>query len=593
MAKAVIQGIPVSAGVAIGKAMFLNRNRFENVPRRAVSEEDVSQEQRRLQAAFDQAARDLEAARGKIPAELRDHALIIDSHLMILKDPKLKGAALRYAAEHLVCAEWALEKAVADLRDAFSAIEDPYIRERVNDVRMVGERVMVRLAGDEPKLSAVTGRVMLMAHDLTPADTVELQADKIMSLSTTQGAKTSHTGIMARSLQIPAVVGVADLEKTVRDGDLVIVDGFKGKIFVDPDDEELAHYEELGDQFHVYQKMIIRLCHLPGEMRDGYAVSVLANIELFEEVAQVLDNGGEGVGLLRTEYRYMNRRELPTEDELFEEYSDLASILSPRTLTIRTLDIGADKMFGHFGRLEEANPALGLRAIRFCMRYPEVFKTQIRAILRAAVWGNVKVMFPMISGLKELRYAKALFHECQAELRREGVDFNPEIPYGIMVELPSAVMVSEFLAQEVDFFSIGTNDLIQYSLGIDRTNRYVSYLYQPLHPAVVRMIKHAVDAAHQAGIEVGLCGEMASDPFCVPILLGMGMDSLSMNPQAVPGIKRIIRQTRMDECTDLLKLVLESRTVSRTNRLVRDVIFQRFPEELMFYTSLLDIEEAQ
>lgn len=593
MAKAVIQGIPVSAGVAIGKALFLNRNRFENVPRRAVSDEHVPQEQSRLEAAFEQAARDLEAARGKIPAELRDHALIIDSHLMILKDPKLKGAALRYAAEHLVCAEWALEKAVADLRDAFSAIEDPYIRERVNDVRMVGERVMVRLAGDEPELSAINGRVMLMAHDLTPADTVELQVDKIMSLSTTQGAKTSHTGIMARSLQIPAVVGVADLEKTVRDGDLVIVDGFKGKIFVDPDDEELAHYEELGDQFHTYQKMIIRLCHLPGEMRDGYAVSVLANIELFEEVAQVLDNGGEGVGLLRTEYRYMNRRELPTEDELFEEYSDLASILSPRTLTIRTLDIGADKMLGHVGRLEEANPALGLRAIRFCMRYPEVFKTQIRAILRAAVWGNVKVMFPMISGLKELRYAKALFHECQAELRREGVDFNPEIPYGIMVELPSAVMVAEFLAQEVDFFSIGTNDLIQYSLGIDRTNRYVSYLYQPLHPAVVRMIKHVVDAAHQAGIEVGLCGEMASDPFCVPILLGMGMDSLSMNPQAVPGIKRIIRQTRMDECTDLLKLVLESRTVSRTNRLVRDVIFQRFPEELMFYTSLLDIEEAQ
>ncbi|EPR41684.1 phosphoenolpyruvate-protein phosphotransferase [Desulfovibrio sp. X2] len=593
MAKAVIKGIPVSAGIAIGKALFLNRNRFENVPRRALPPHVVPLERERLTQAFLDTAKDLEAAREKIPLELRDHAGIIDSHLMILKDPKLRGAAEKYLEEHAICAEWALEKAVADVRRAFSALDDPYIRERMNDVRMVGERVMVHLMGDEPDFGAIEDRVVLMAHDLAPADTVELEVDKIMSFATSLGAKTSHTGILARSLQIPAVVGVTDLEKSVTDGDLVIVDGLKGRIIIEPDDEELNRYETLGRQFQNYQKSIIRFCHLPGETRDGYSVSVLANIELFEEVAQVLDNGGEGVGLLRTEYRYMNRRELPTEDELCEEYSDLASILSPRTLTIRTLDIGADKMFTHFGHLEETNPAMGLRAIRFCMRYPEVFKTQIRAILRAAVWGNVRVMFPMISGLKELRFAKGLFLEAQAELRREGVDFNPEIPFGIMVEVPSAVMVSEFLAQEVDFFSIGTNDLIQYSMGIDRTNRYVSYLYQPLHPAIVRMIKHTVDAAHEAGIEVGLCGEMASDPFCVPILMGMGMDSLSMNPQAVPGIKRIIRQTDMDECTELLKLVLESRTVSRTNRLVRDIIFQRFPEELTFYTSLLDIEEAQ
>ncbi|WP_029893532.1 phosphoenolpyruvate--protein phosphotransferase [Desulfohalovibrio reitneri] len=592
MARYTITGIPVSSGIAIGKAVFLNRNRFEHVPRHSLSEGAVEGETERLKQAFAQTEDYLEGLRKRVPRELRDHALIIDSHLMILRDPKLTDKAVNFVKEHRINAEWALEKAVGELRDAFSALEDPYIRERMNDVRMVAERVLIQLSGELTDFSHVQGRVALMAHDLTPADTVELSLDKILCLATSLGAKTSHTGILARSLQIPAVVGVDELEEKVQDGDLVVVDGLKGRILVEPDDEELAHYEELGDQFEAYQKSIIRFCHLPGETRDGYSVEVMANIELFEEVAQVIDNGGEGVGLYRTEYSYMNRSQLPDEEELFEEYSDLASILAPRGLTIRSLDIGADKMLSHFGGFEESNPALGMRAIRFCMRHPDIFKTQVRAVLRAGIYGPIRIMFPMISGLKELRYAKAVFNEAKAELKREGRDFDPLMPFGIMVELPSAVMVAEFLAQEVDFFSIGTNDLIQYSLGIDRTNRGVSYLYQPLHPAIVRMIKQVVDAAHMSGIEVGLCGEMAADPFCVPILMGMGVDSLSMGPQAVPGIKRIIRQTDMDECTELLKMVLKSRTVSRTNRLVRDIIYQRYPEELTFYSSLLDIEEA-
>ncbi|MFW5486936.1 MAG: phosphoenolpyruvate--protein phosphotransferase [Desulfovibrio sp.] len=592
MARTIIRGIPVSAGVSIGKALFLNRNRYERLPRRIISPRRIARELERLNKAFAATAAQLEEIRANVPAELQEHGLIIDSHIMIVRDPKLSKTAADILEKHAINAEWALEKAVDELGRVFESLDDPYFRERLGDIRIVAGRIMDQLLGGKKDLQALEGRVVLMAHDLSPADTVELEVTRIMSLVTTLGAKTSHTGILARSLQIPAVVGVSDLEEKVSDGDLVVVDGFKGKILVDPSEDELAQYEELSDQFHDYQKSIIRFCHLPGETRDGHSLRILANIELFEEVAQVLDNGGEGVGLLRTEYKYMNRRDLPTETELYEEYSELASILNPRPLTIRTLDLGADKMISSFGALEETNPTLGLRAIRFCMRHPKIFKTQLRAILRAATQGNVRVMFPMISGLKELRYAKNMLSECRRELAMEGVAFNPDLPTGIMVELPSAVMVSEFLAREVDFFSIGTNDLIQYTLGIDRTNNHVSYLYQPLHPAIVRSIKHAVDAAHKAGIEISLCGEMAADPFCVPILIGMHIDCLSLNPQAIPGIKRIIRQTTTEECASLLKLVLTSSTVSRTNRLVKDIIYQRFPEELTFFSSLLESDEG-
>ena len=380
------------------------------------------------------------------------------------------------------------------------------------------------------------------------------------------------------------------LEEGIEDGEIIILDGFHGRIFLDPDEEELARFTDLQDQFENYQASIIRSCHLPGETIDGYRVDVLANIELFEEVAAAKDNGGEGIGLYRTEYSYLNRRQLPTEDELLETYKDLASIVAPAKAVIRTLDLGADKVMTHFQSLEEANPALGLRAIRFCLRNPELFRIQLRAILRAGLCGNIAVMFPMISGLNELLEVKKFYFEVQDELRREGVPFNPDIPMGIMIELPAAVLIADILAREVDFFSIGTNDLIQYSLGIDRTNKHVSYLYEPLHPAILRSIKSVVDAAHQAGIEVSLCGEVAADPFCIPILMGMQVDSISLNPQAIPGIKRIIRQATMEECKELLKQVLESDTVGQSNKLVREMIFKRFPEELMFFTSLVGQE---
>ncbi|UZP67215.1 phosphoenolpyruvate--protein phosphotransferase [Desulfovibrio mangrovi] len=591
MAREILHGVAVSAGISIGKAFFINRQSRRHIPRETIPASKVDYEIDRLTSASAQVREEFEAARAKVPEELREHGAIIDSHLMICQDPKLMLAAATRIRERGITAEWALEQSVESIAAAFSAIDDPYIRERIQDVRVVAERIMQRLLGGKDTSRALEERMVLMAHDLTPADTIELEQDKIMSFATCEGGKTSHTGILARSLQIPAIVGVEGLEETVRDGDLIIVDALRGRILIGPTEDELADYSDLKYQFENYQKSIVRQCKLPGETVDGFRLDIQANIELADELQSVLDNGGEGVGLYRTEYAFLNRKEAPSEEELYREYATIAERLAPAKVTLRTLDVGADKMMNTQEKLEEANPALGLRGIRYCLKNQELFRRQLRAILRASVHGNVAVMFPMISGIKEVRQARYQLNIVRQELDEAGIPYNPNMPVGIMIELPSAVMISETLAQEVDFFSIGTNDLIQYSLGIDRANKHVSYLYQPLHPAIVRSIKYVVDAAHRAGIEVSVCGEVASDPYCIPILMGMQIDAVSIAPQAIPGIKRIIRQVNMEECKQLLRDVLSHATVSKINRKVRQTIFKRFPEELTFFASLLDQDD--
>jgi phosphotransferase system enzyme I (PtsI) len=580
-------GIPVSAGVAIGRAYCLNKSRFSGTARQTVADEAIGREEERLIQAFEAARHDLERILALVPEDLKDHAAIIQSHLMMLKDQKFRRRALDHIAGTKINAEWALERAVADVQEMFSLIADEYVRQRMQDVRLVAERVLGKLVGSEGDLRPFTHRAILLAHDLAPADTIELDVNKIMAFATAQGGKTSHAGILARSLQIPAVVGVEGLDGDLPEGNIIILDGFHGRIILDPDEDELARYTDLQVQFESYQATIMRSCHLPAETIDGFRMQVLANIELFEEVVAVNDNGGEGIGLFRSEYSYLSRDEMPSEEELTEIYMDMASLVAPKKLVIRTLDVGADKLMRSQAQAE-GNPALGLRAIRYCLKHRNVFRTQLRAILKASVLGNVSIMFPMISGLQELVEVKKFYREVQREMFDEGICFREDMPMGIMVEVPSAVITADFLAREVDFFSIGTNDLIQYSLGIDRTNKDVSYLYQPLHPAIVRSIKWVVDSAHRAGIEVCLCGELAADPFCIPVLMGMQVDSISLGPHAIPGIKRIVRQTSMEECGLLLKQVMASQSVARNNKLVREMIFRRFPEELMFYSSLLE-----
>ncbi|MEF8824466.1 MAG: phosphoenolpyruvate--protein phosphotransferase [Desulfohalobiaceae bacterium] len=588
MARTILTGVAVSSGVSVGKAYLLSKGHYCLTSVQNIPEDHVEQEVERLRAAFDKALQSLEQIKSSVPSEQREHAAILDSHIMILRDPKLRRKTEGYIRKLFLSAEWALEKGVADVEKGFSKVDDEYFQARANEIRLLTHRVMSHLAGSSSSIKPITSRVILIAHDLTPADTVELNVSKIMALATAQGGKTSHVSIMARSLEIPAVVGVPEVDATVRDNDFVIVDGFRGKVVVDPDEEELEHYTNLKYQFENYRREIMRHRELPGESRDGFRIGTMANIELFEEVRAVLDYGGEGVGLYRTEYSFLYRHNLPSEDELAEEYSDLASILHPKQIVIRTLDAGGDKIGKGFENLEEANPVLGLRAVRFCLKHREIFKTQLRAILRASQYGNIAMMYPMISGLNELSEVKEVLEEAKQELRIRGVGFDERMPTGIMIELPSSVMVADLLAREVDFFSIGTNDLIQYSLGIDRTNRHVAHLYQPLHPALIRSIKHVVDAGHREGIEVSMCGEMAVDPYCLPVLLGMQVDNLSLNPQSIPVIKKVMRQLSTEECFDLLKRVLESDSVTQSNELVKENVFNRFPEELLFYSSMLE-----
>ncbi|MDL2316867.1 phosphoenolpyruvate--protein phosphotransferase [Desulfovibrio sp. OttesenSCG-928-A18] len=585
MAKAVLQGIAVSTGIAVGKCFFLNRGPG-SVRHVTVAADKVESEAIRLVEAVEAVAASFAGAR-----ELLDDSAggiqveVLDSHLLICRDPKLSGEALKRVREQRMSAEWALEETVSSIAETFSRIVSPYIRERMEDVRLVADRIIRHLSGDASAQSTGNERGILLAHDLSPGDAIGLNPERIFSFATEQGGKTSHTGILARSLRIPALVGVTGLCDSLRGGELLIVDALKGRLLVEPDEAELAEYLQVQEQYAAYDMRIRKLAARPAETLDGQRIAVLANVESAAEAGTVLKSGGEGVGLVRTEFGYITRATLPDEEELYNEYRAMAEALAPGKVTFRTLDVGAEKVFS--GRVvpDEANPALGLRAIRYCIRHQDIFRTQLRAVLRASAHGNVSLMFPLISGVGELRLAKSILNEAKQELAAGRIPFDREMPVGIMVELPSAVLMADDLAREVDFFSIGTNDLIQYSLGVDRGNRHVAHMHQPLHPAIVRAIKQVVDMAHREGISVSVCGEMAADPYCLPILLGMPVDELSLAPQSIPAIKHLIRHSDADKCRQLLSHALGAPTIRSISNMVRQLLYQCFPEDVSFFVS--------
>ena len=590
MTRKVLHGVAVSAGIAIGKAFFLHRGINANSESGAIPFFRVDTELSRLNAAIDATYCELENAQKRMDPSQKEQIGILAAHSMICKDPKFVAAARDAVQTKQLPAEQALTEASNTIAKLFDNIDDTYFRERASDVRAIAAKIIRHLDGDG-LTSLPEEPVILLARDLTPADTLSLPPDRVLAFATEEGGRTGHTGILARSLQLPAVVGISNLEEAICDGDTIILDALRGLVLINPNQSILSQYSAIKTRYTSFQSTIFSQASIPAETADGTHIAVRGNIEMPQESDRVLKNGGEGVGLYRTEFGFITRTSTPPESELYAEYSELLTRMAPHKVTFRTLDVGADKMHWTQKNLQEANPALGLRAIRYCLRNQYMFRRQLRAILRASVHGKAALMFPLISGVRELRQAKAILNEVKQELDASNVPFDRDIPVGIMIELPSSIMIADTLALEVDFFSIGTNDLIQYTLGIDRVNKHVAYLYQPLHPAIIRGIKLVADAAHQTGISISVCGEMASDPYCLAILLGMGINDFSMAPQAIPGIKHILRNIDTEECRSLLSQAISAATVEGVNRLARQTLSQRFAEELPFFLSVLDTEE--
>jgi phosphoenolpyruvate-protein phosphotransferase (PTS system enzyme I) len=573
-----LKGISASPGICIGKAYLVDKEGVDVVKQYFLKEEKVKSEINRFKAAVKKAKDEIHAIIDNSPEELQQ-ALILEMHLALLDDKMLYGKTIEIIETEHINAEWALKKVVSKLKAIFQNMVDSYLKERALDVVHVSDSIMRNLVGVESEdIASIDKRVILVSDDLSPADTCQINLERIMGFITNRGGKTSHTGIVAQALEIPAVVGLVKATSLIRSEDLIIVDGSAGKVIVNPSEQSLVKYEERKIQYEDFKVGITRESHLKAETTDGVHLEVMANIELPEEVVAVKNYGGDGIGLYRTEFQYMNRAEFPSEEELFEKYRDVVERMAPNSVTIRTLDINGDKAIANHTTYDEINPALGLRAIRYCLKKPDVFKTQLRAILRAAAFGRVRILFPMISAYFEICKTIKQLDQAAESLEKEGLPYSREIDIGIMIEVPSAVVVADLLAEKVDFFSIGTNDLIQYALAIDRGNRHVADLYQPLDPAIIRMIKRVADVTKDKGIGVSMCGEMAATPQHIPLLLGMGIDELSMNPQSIPQIKRVLRSLNVNDARLFMRDALKKKTARGIFEFTRDTFGETLAE---------------
>lgn len=576
--KKTLHGIGAAGGIVIGKAHTVDHSRVRITYQYLISDVLVEREVERFKAAVSAEEERLFTLKSNIPEKAKEASFILDSHLMILRDSMLFDTTVQKIREEKINAEWALRSTYEELKKIFDQIEDDYIKSRVKDVEDVTERILRNLSGQEIQgLSGLQERVIIVAHDLSPADTTELNISRVMGFITDVGGRTSHTAIIAQAFEIPAVVGLESATAQIQDGDLLVVDGYTGEVLICPDDSDIIHFHEKQIRHQKYKAMIAREGHAPAVTLDGHRIQVMANIELLEEVTAVRDFGADGIGLYRTEYLYLLRKGFPSEEDLFEDYKEVVELVAPDPAVIRTLDLGGDKFPYGLEIKGEANPALGLRGIRFCLKEPEIFKTQLRAVMRASVYGKVELMFPMISGLQELLDAKRLLEEVKTDLDRRHVDYDHNTPVGIMIEVPSAVAIAELLAPQVDFFSIGTNDLIQYALAIDRVNEHVAFMYQPFHPAIPRMIRDVVKAGEKAGIRVSLCGEMAGDPLCASLLVGMGIKTLSTNARVVPLIKKLLRAMSMEEARQDYRAVMELPTAREVRDYLLDKVRKRVP----------------
>jgi phosphotransferase system enzyme I (PtsI) len=573
MAEKILKGIPAAPGVAIGEVFVLDKEDLA-VPKRRLEAKNITREVRRFKDALLKTKNEILAIKNKISQEMGiEHGEIFSAHVLVLEDTMLIEEVITRLKKDKLNVEYVFLDVLKRYINAFSKMDDEYIRERLSDISDVGKRILRNLLGsDRRTLSSIKDTVILIAYDLSPSDTATMHRRNVIGFATDIGGRTSHTAIMAKSLEIPAVVGLETITREVEPGDTIVIDGSKGVVVVNPTNETLKKYETLKIKFEQFESDLTKLKNLPSETLDGHKIELVANIELPEELPSVLAHGAEGIGLYRTEYFYMNRRDLPGEDEQFHAYKNVAQQLAPHPVIIRTLDLGGDKFLSQLEIPREMNPYLGWRAIRFCLARPDIFKIQLRAILRASAFGNLKMMYPMISGVEELQQANHVLDAVKEELRVKNIPFNEEMEIGAMIEIPSAALTSDILAKEVDFFSIGTNDLIQYALAVDRANEKIAYLYEPAHPAVLKLIKMIIDNGHQEGIWVGMCGEMAGETPLTIILLGLGLDELSTSPIILPEVKRIVRSVRLSEVKEIAAKALTLATAKEVEELAQKAL---------------------
>ncbi len=572
-------GIAASPGIAIGETFLVNRTRMIPVERPIAPEEVAEQVEAFREAVRLSKAQLEEVKAGVADRNMAEHLYIIDTHLLILDDEMLIQETISHIESEQVNAEGALKRVLNKFRQVFDCIEDEYLRERRSDIDFVGDRLLRNLMGKgQQSLSEIDHKAIVIAHDLSPADTMQMDREKIIGFVTDVGGPTSHTAILSRSLAIPAVVGLETASSLIPGGVPAILDGTHGTVILNPTPETFREYLEKKQFLEYQERELLSYRDLPAVTLDGCEIRLRGNVEVAEEIPFVLEQGAEGVGLFRTEFLFMNRLAPPDEEEQFEAFRQIVTRMAPHPVTIRTLDVGGDKFVPEINLADEANPAMGLRGIRFSLKEVRLLKAQLRAIVRASAFGTVRVMFPLISGLSEIRACKDYLEEMKAELRAEGIDFDPGIEVGIMIETPSAALMADRLAREVDFFSVGTNDLIQYLLAVDRGNEHVAYLYEPLHPAVLRALRMICDAADERGIEVGMCGEMAGDSLYTLVLLGLGFRELSMNAPGLPRVKRILRQVTRRDGVDLLERLLQCDTAQEATALLEEEMGRRFPE---------------
>lgn len=568
-----ISGIAASSGIAIAKAYVLAT---PNLSYNKMQVGNPDPEIQRLKEALDISKQELEKIKENARKSLGDeHAEIFSAHLLVLSDPEMINPIQDMIKSENVNAEAALDETANMFIDMFKAMDNEYMRERAADIQDVTKRVMAHLLGVTfPDPALIDEEVVIIAEDLTPSDTAQLNKQFVKGFTTNIGGRTSHSAIMARSLEIPAVVGTKTILSDASEGDLIIVDGMDGKVIINPSEEELATYRKKQEDFEEQKRVWAELKDEPTVSADDEHVELVANIGTPEDVVGVINNGGEGVGLYRTEFLYMGKSELPTEEEQFQAYKSVLEQMGEKPVVVRTLDIGGDKELSYLKLPEEMNPFLGFRAIRLCLERDDIFRTQLRALLRASTYGNLKIMFPMIATLDEFRQAKALLLEEKANLLNEGVNVSDAIEVGIMVEIPSTAVIARQFAKEVDFFSIGTNDLIQYTMAADRMNERVSYLYQPYHPAILNLVNNVIEAAHAEGKWAGMCGEMAGDSIAIPILLGLGLDEFSMSATSILPARTQIKDLSKEEMASYKEQLLSMSTADEVEAFIRKVTKQ-------------------